>query len=103
MARLEEALRLREQVVHAGCSKDYEHLPRVADNFDVRPTEEELRGLGIGHLVGDRPLVSQESPCIDMHQRAAALFDHEPKFSKGELFENAVIHRCYALWRLGAL
>ena len=25
------------------------------------------------------------------------------KFSKGELFENAVIHRCYAFWMLGFL
>ena len=25
------------------------------------------------------------------------------KASKGELFENAVIHRCYAFWMLGGL
>ena len=66
---MEEALRLREQVVQAVCSKDYEHLPQMLRLFSlISPTEEVIRGLGIGHLVGDRPLVSQESPCINMHQ-----------------------------------
>ena len=71
---MEEALRLREQVVQAVCSKDYEHLPQMLRLISLlSPTEEVLRGVGIGHLVGDRPLVSQESPCINMQQRAAAL------------------------------
>ena len=40
------------------------------------------------------------------HEKAEPLPDalgQMKKFSKGELFENAVIHRCYALWLLGAL
>ena len=40
------------------------------------------------------------------HEKAEPLPDalgQMKKFSKGELFENAVIHRCYAFWMLGAL
>ena len=54
---MEEALRLRELVVRAVCEKDYEHLPRLLRLLaKLRPTEEVLRGSGIGHLVGDRHL-----------------------------------------------
>ena len=72
---MEDALRLREQVVQAVCSKVYEHLPRLLRLISkLSPTEEVLRGSGIGHLVGDRHLWGLAG--FTMQQRAAALLAH---------------------------
>ena len=69
---MDEALRLRELVVRAVCSKDYEHLPRLLRLLaKLNPTEEVLRGSGIGHLVGDRHLWGLAG--FTVQQRAAAL------------------------------
>ena len=54
---MELAVRLRESVIRAVCSKDYEHLPRLLRLLSkLHPTQEVLLGSGIGHLLGDRHL-----------------------------------------------
>ena len=66
------AVRLRESVVRAVCSKDYEHLPRLLRLLSkLNPTEEILVGSGIGHLVSDRNLWGLAG--FTVQQRAAVL------------------------------
>ena len=69
---MEMAVRLREAVVRAVCSKDYEHLPRLLRLLSkLDPTEEMVLAIGIGHLLSDRHLWGLAG--FTVQQRAAAL------------------------------
>ena len=52
---MELALELREAVISAVCAKNVDLLPGLIQKLaKLSPTEDVLRGSGVGHLVGDR-------------------------------------------------
>ena len=54
LVSMEEALRLREAVVSAVCSREYFRLAGLVQQLaKLSPTEEILYGSGVGHIVGD--------------------------------------------------
>ena len=69
---MDEALRLREAVTSAVCSKEYSRLAGLVQQLaKLAPTEEVLRESGIGHLVGDRHVWLLAGHIVQ--RRAAAL------------------------------
>ena len=66
------ALELREAVISAVCARNFGLLPGLVQKLaKLSPTEDVLRGSGIGHLVGDRHIWGLAG--YTTQRRAAAL------------------------------
>ena len=66
------ALELRDAVVSAVCARNFDLLPGLVQRLArLSPTEDVLRGSGIGHLVGDRHIWGLAG--FTTQRRAAAL------------------------------
>ena len=69
---MELALELREAVISAVCAKNVDLLPGLIQKLaKLSPTEDVLRGSGVGHLVGDRHIWGLAG--YTTRRRAAAL------------------------------
>ena len=69
---MELALELRDDVITAVCARNFSALPGLVQKLaKLSPTEDGLRGSGIGHLVGDRHIWGLAG--YTTQRRAAAL------------------------------
>ena len=69
---MELALELSEAVISAVCAKNVDLLPGLIQKLaKLSPTEDVLRGSGVGHLVGDRHIWGLAG--YTTQRRAAAL------------------------------
>ena len=69
---MELALELREAVIGAVCARNVDLLPGLIQKLaKLSPTEDVLRGSGVGHLVGDRHIWGLAG--YTTQRRAAAL------------------------------